>query len=187
MKWTLRPAALVFALLLAVPAWAGDIEDCATADVAACHRLADQGDAMAQYNLGVMYAKGEGVPQDYAEAVKWYRKAADHGWADAQYNLGVMYYNGRGVPQDYAEAVKWFRKAADQGYANAQYNLGVMYDNGRGVPQDFVEAHKWFNLAATQGDADATKNRDVAASKMTPADISKAQKLAREWLAAHPQ
>ena len=68
------------------------------------------------------------MPQDYAEAVKWYRKAADQGDAAAQFNLGVMYATGQGVPQDYAEAVKWYRKAAEQGHAGAQYNLGVMYD-----------------------------------------------------------
>ena len=62
-----------------------------------------------------MYRNGEGVPQDYAEAVKWYRLAAEQGDADAQYNLGLMYDNGNGVPQDYKEAVKWYRLAAEQG------------------------------------------------------------------------
>ena len=62
---------------------------------------AEQGDAMAQNNLGVMYQKGEGVPQDYKEAVKWYRLAAEQGHATAQTNLGGMYYKGQGVPEDY--------------------------------------------------------------------------------------
>ena len=78
-------------------------------------RLAEQGDAGAQSYLGYMYRSGLGVEQDYAEAVKWYRKAADQGDGDAQCNLGVMYCSGLGVEQDYAEAVKWYRKAADQG------------------------------------------------------------------------
>ena len=69
--------------------------------------LAEEGDALAQYNLGLMYGKGEGVPQDDAEAVKWYRLAAEQGFAKAQLNLGFMYARGRGVPQDDAEAVKW--------------------------------------------------------------------------------
>ncbi len=73
------------------------------------------------------YARGQGVPQNYAEAVKWYRLAADQGNAFAQYNLGLMYANGEGVPQNYAEALKWYRLAADQGNAFAQINLGVMY------------------------------------------------------------
>ena len=147
--------------------------------------LADQGLARAQSNLGVMYANGQGVPQDYAAAVGWYRKAAEQGDAEAQYNLGVMYDNGQGVPQDYAAAAGWYRKAADQGGALAQNNLGVMYDNGRGVPQDYVQAHKWFNLAAAsltgEDGKKASKNRDIVAAKMTPAQIAEAQRLAREW------
>ena len=79
------------------------------------------------------------VPQDYAEAVKWFRKAAGQSNPMAQYNLGVMYNMGRGVTQDYAEAVKWFRKAAGQGYALAQFSLALMYDKGRGVTQDYAE------------------------------------------------
>ena len=71
---------------------------------------AEQGDAKAQVDLGVMYANGDGVPENDAEAVKWFRKAADQGDAKAQFDLGVMYANGDGVPENDAEAVKWFRK-----------------------------------------------------------------------------
>ena len=74
--------------------------------------LAEQGNATAQYNLGVMYYNGQGVPQDYKEAVRLYRLAAEQGLARAQSNLGVMYRKGRGVPQDYKEADKWWRLAA---------------------------------------------------------------------------
>ena len=82
--------------------------------------LAEQGDAKAQFNLGVMYGDGLGVKQDYFEEVNWYRKAAEQGHAKAQFNLGVMYANGRGVKQDDVEAVKWYRQAAEQGLALAQ-------------------------------------------------------------------
>ena len=75
---------------------------------------AEQGDATAQYKLGVMYNYGWGVPEDHAEAVKWYRKAAEQGDADAQFNLGVMHAAGEGVLKDEAEAVRWFRLAAEQ-------------------------------------------------------------------------
>ena len=78
-----------------------------------------------------------------------------------------------------------YRKAAEQGDAAAQYNLGLMYANGRGVPQDYVEAHKWLNLAATQGIKPAFENRNLVAKEMTPADVSLAQELAREWRAAY--
>ena len=86
-----------------------------------------------------MYTIALGVPQDDAEAVRWYRLSADQGNADAQYNLGFMYANGLGVPQDEAEAVRWYRLSADQGNALAQNNLGLRYANGLGVPQDEAE------------------------------------------------
>lgn len=117
--------------------------------------LAEQGHAKSQFNLGVMYQRGEGVPPDPAEAMKWFRKAAEQDLPDAHYNLGVIYHNGIIVPQDYAEAMKWFKKAADLGYARAQYNLGSMYHKGEGVPRDYSEAAKWYRRAAEQGIADA--------------------------------
>ena len=92
--------------------------------------LADQGNATAQNRLGSMYSNGLGVPQNNAEAEKWFQLAADQGHASAQNNLGISYWNGVGVSQNYAEAVKWFRLAAYQGYAEAQFNLGSMYSNG---------------------------------------------------------
>ncbi len=77
------------------------------------YRLAaEQGLADAQYNLGVMYEVGQGVPQDYDEAVKWYRLAAEQGDALGQNNLGFMYANGQGVPQDYVLAYMWMNLAA---------------------------------------------------------------------------
>ena len=96
-------------------------------DYKTAHRLwlplADQGNAIAQYNLGAMYAKGQGVPKDYKEAVKWFRLAAEQRNAIAQYNLGLMYVNGQSAPKDYKEAVNWYRLAAEQGNVKAQYNL----------------------------------------------------------------
>jgi Sel1 repeat len=138
-------------------------------------------DANAQYNLGVAYDKGLGVPQNYVEAMKWYRLAADQGKRSAQYNLGFMYEQGQGVPQNYAEAVKWYRLAADQGNALAQSNLGLMYTQGHGVPQNYINAHMWFNLAAAKGYQDGEEDRDLIEQSMTPAQITEAQKLAREW------
>ena len=73
---------------------------------------AEQGNSSAQNSLGYRYQYGQGVSQNYVEAVKWYRKAAEQGNSIAQDNLGNMYYNGKGVSQDYVEAVKWYRKAA---------------------------------------------------------------------------
>jgi TPR repeat protein len=120
------------------------------------------------------------VPQDYVEAVKWYRKAAEQGNAQAQDYLAIMYGQGKGVPQDYAEAIQWFKRAAEQGNADAQGNLGWMYGEGNGVPVDYVEAYKWFNLAAAQGDATAIRNRDSLVPFMTADQIAEAQQLSRE-------
>jgi uncharacterized protein len=113
--------------------------------------MAERGYAGAQYNVGVVYANGQGVPQDYVEAAKWCRLAADQGLAVAQYTLGWMYANGQGVKQDYVEAAKWYRLAADQAYAAAQYRLAIGYANGQGVRRDYVEAAKWNRLAADRG------------------------------------
>jgi len=88
---------------------------------------------------------------------------------------------GMGVPEDYKTAMKWYRLAAEQGNASAQTNLGNAYGMGKGVIQDNVYAHMWLNIAASSGESkNASKNRDIVAKRMTPADISTAQKLARE-------
>ena len=89
-------------------------------------QLSDQGDSHAQFNLGTMYLRGQGVTQDYAVAAKWFRKAAEQGFVNAQVILGAMYEKGQGVSKDYAEALRWYRKAADQGIAVAQYSLGLI-------------------------------------------------------------
>ena len=119
------------------------------------------------------------------------RASAEQGDASAQNRLGIMYADGLGVPQDDAEAARLYRLAAEQGNAPAQYNLGVMYDAGRGVPQDDVQAHMWLNLAASRVTSEqreiAVRGRDNVADRMTPDDRSEAQRLAREWDAAHPR
>ena len=142
--------------------------------------LAEQGEADAQTILGVMYEEGKGVPQDYKTAVKWYKLAAEQGDADAQTQMGFMYNKGKGVPQNDKTAVKWWTLAAEQGNALAQGNLGAGYAFGRGVLKDYVYAHMWGKIAATNGNAVGTKLRDFVEKKMTPADLSTAQKLARE-------
>jgi len=155
--------------------------------------LAEQGDAQAQFNLGLLYNKGQGVPQDYAEAAKWYLKAAEakqrgvlRAIAQAQCNLGILYYNGQGVPQDYAEAAKWYLKASERNNAQAQLTLGMMHADGQGVPQDYVLAHMWLGLAASGSRASeanfremAIKTRDLLAPKMTPEQIAEAERMTR--------
>jgi hypothetical protein len=144
---------------------------------------AEQGNEVAQVNLGLMYEKGKGVTQDFQEAVRWYRLSAEQGEAHAQFSMGVMYREGRGVAQDYRAAVNWFRLAASQGHADAQSSLGAMYGTGRGVIQDYIYAHMWSNIAAINGKESSVKNRDTSASRMTKEQIAQAQELARRCVA----
>ena len=122
---------------------------------------------------------------DYVTAMQEWRPLAARGHARAQYNVGFMYEEGRGVPQDLVESAKWYSKAAGQGYVDAQRSLGLKYEFGLGVPQDYVLAHMWYNLAAAGGDRPSAKARNTLAKRITPAQIAKAKKLAREWMAKH--
>ncbi len=153
----------IFSFALSGAAVAGPLEDAnaalqrgdyATA-FALAQPLAEHGLAVAQLVLGVMYGGGHGVPQNYAEAANWHRRAADQGRPEAQTILGVMYAKGQGVPQSDAKAAKWFLKAADQDHAAAQSNLGLMYAQGHGVARNDAEAAKWFRKAADKGFVEA--------------------------------
>ena len=145
--------------------------------------MAEQGDALAQFQLGVLYANGQGVARNYEEAVLWYRRSADQGDAVAQFNLGVRYDNGQGVPQSYKEAALWYRRAAQQGHARAQSNLGVLYANGQGLPKDVIRAYMWLTVAipGSRGDdvKTAIRNQTTLASDMTVEQIEQAQEMAR--------
>ena len=132
-------------------------------------------------NLGVLYAKGQGVPQDYQEARRLFRIAARMGNPKAQYHLGDMYANGQGMRQHYWNAARKYRRAAEQGYAPAQVHLGGLFAKGQGVQQNYVYAHKWYNLAAMQGNEEGRQFRDKVAKHMTPAELAEAQRHAREW------
>jgi tetratricopeptide (TPR) repeat protein len=114
--------------------------------------LADQGNAVAQTNLGVMYENGEGVTQDDTEAVRLYRLAADQGLAAAQFQLSRKYFSGEGVPRNPAEGVRLCLLAARQDDANAERSMGILYLSGlNGVTQNYAESVKWYTLAAEQG------------------------------------
>jgi TPR repeat protein len=125
--------------------------DEATARAASYLDRAKSGDMVAQYNVAVLYARGDGFAQDFTSAAAWFAKAADAGSASAQFNLGVMYQRGLGVRQDPSEAFRWYRRAADRHYAPAEYNLAVAYAEGQGTPADPVAAARWYHQAAAQG------------------------------------
>jgi hypothetical protein len=154
-------------------------------------KKAESGFTLAQWLLGGAYAKGNGVPKDSAEAVKWYLKAAEQGFAMAQSDLGVMYESGEGVPKDSAEAVKWYRKAAASGDAGGRFNLGISYAKGNGVTKDLIQAHMWLNLAGATEDetyADFAKMYLSRIEKeMTPDQKAEAMKLARKLFEKIPK
>ena len=141
-----------------------------------CARVLEQakeGNPAAQFEVGLCYAWGEGVRQDYDEAARWARKAAKQGNAKAQLALGPLYGEHYGVAADYAEAfklyaraldrddvslndgpaqayrrfVRWYRDAADHGDADAQRALGILYANGVGVVRDYEEGYFWLSLS----------------------------------------
>jgi TPR repeat protein len=138
----------------------------------------ENGESDAQFALGQRYYEGEGVPQDFGEAVKWFRKAADLGNSKAQLMLGRCYYASEGLEKDYSEAVNWFRKAAEQGNATAQCLLGRCYQTGVGVDADVMGAVKWYRQAAEQGDANAQLRLGECYSKGegVPKDQAEAEK-----------
>jgi TPR repeat protein len=122
---------------------------------------AEQGYALAQYNLGNLYCNGLGVTQDYAKARHFYELAAEQGNAFAQFNLGSLYDHGEGVTEDYAKARHFYQLAAEQGNAFAQINLGNLYHQGQGVTQDYAKARHFYELAAEQGNALAQTNLGI--------------------------
>ena len=103
------------------------------------------------FNLGVMYAEGQGVKQDFAEAFKFAKKACDLNDMGACYNLGLWYGEGQGVRQDFVNARKYYEKACNANFAWACNNLGVLYADGRGVKQNLSTAKKYFGRACDLG------------------------------------
>ena len=138
------------------------------------------GSAGMSWSVGLQKGLDAYKNKKYATALRELKPLAEQGYADAQYNLGQMYRRGQGVQQADKTAVKWYRLSAEQGNAGAQSSLGWMYALGTGVLKDYVHAHMWFNIAAISGDDGAVLNKDKIEKKMTPADLSTAQKLARE-------
>lgn len=112
--------------------------------------LVNQGNAEAQYYLGLMFKKGQGVKENHKQGDDWLRKAAEQGHSMAQYNLGLTYEDW-----DYKETVNWYTKAAEHGNSLAQHNLGHLFDYGRGVPIDRKQAVEWYTKAAMQGNVEA--------------------------------
>lgn len=140
---------------------------------------AELGDAYAQYNLSVMYEKGQGVSSDHAKANDYLLKAAKNKLAVAQFNLGQKYMAGDGVPSDPAEAAKWWELASDQGDLYAKTNLGNLYAMGRGVARDGAKARQLYTEAAMAGDNLARLLLGAIYAKGN--DVPQSYELARKW------
>ncbi len=167
---------------------AGDYADA----VEALQPLADAGDPIALYSLGILYsAGGKDLPKDYGKAMSWFLKAAEKRDAGSMRQVAIAHEKGLGVPANPASAVDWYGRAADRGDALAQLNLGIMRAKGEGAPQDPVGAYKWFTLASNgifydneeAKRAETKTSRIQLASKMSPPQIQQAEKQAREWSA----
>jgi localization factor PodJL len=145
---------------------------------------ANQGQAVAQYRLGTLYERGQGVPADGAKAAHWYQASAGQGNRKAMHNLAVAYASGSIGKKNMPEAARWFAKAAALGLSDSQFNLAVLYERGDGVPQSLLDAFKWYSIAATSGDAESKARVTVLQSQLSDADRATAQKSAASFHAA---
>lgn len=114
--------------------------------------LAEHGDVRGQSLLGVYYANGMGVRQDYGKAFYWYQKSANQGDEFAQVSMGFAYSSGQGVRQDFTKALEWYQKAAKKNNPFAQVAIGAMYEGGMGVRLNKTTAKEWYGKACDNGD-----------------------------------
>jgi TPR repeat protein len=154
----------------------------------AARLLKEVGTPAADFYLALLYANGQGVAQDNAQAVTLLTRASDKGDPRAQTALGMRYAAGDGVPQDASAAAAWYSKAAHQGYVLAQMLIGLAHATGQGVEQNYVQADTWLVLAAAAGHADAAEERDNIELLLTDDEVrqatERANALAEQIMAA---
>jgi TPR repeat protein len=148
-------------------------------DITVTLKKAEEGDARSQYNLGVAYFNGQGVPQDYALAFFWHSKAAEQGHAQALSNLGLYHASGFGVPKDFAKAISYYQTAIELGVDWAINNLGALYANGEGVAKDEVEAYAYYNIAGITIE-EARTNRNNLEKTISREEIAAGQRRTKE-------
>lgn len=148
---------------------------------------AERGNSNAQVNLGNLYLRGLGVPQDDQVAFSWYERAALQGNAIAEAKLAVLYYHGLGTPENRPRAAEWFQKAADQGDPHAALVLGEMKLAGDGIPPNPVEAYLWFSIADELGNEEAAVPRATLARELSSTDIHHALDRLTLWRDSYQQ
>ena len=136
--------------------------------------LAEEGDPLAEFFLGLFYKNGFFVEKDINKAIKWYELSASKGNVYAQNNLGLMHEKGLGFPVNYEKAFKMYLLSAEEGYAVAQYNLGIMYYNGKGVEKSIVDGFMWINISSLNGDDDGEELKLMMTNEMTETQIEQA-------------
>jgi hypothetical protein len=149
-------------------------------DVNRALNRAGAADSIAQYEMALRYADGEGVPQNYRDAMAWFSKAAANGNDKAEWKIGLGYIKGIGVPHDERKAAVWFKRAANNGNIRAQSALSDLYLNGRGVPRDYVRAYTWATIATGLRGKDNDRLR-VIGSRMTAVQIEDAHRRISSW------
>jgi TPR repeat protein len=147
---------------------------------------AEASNAQAQYYLGVMLRRGDGVQKDANAAADWFLKAAEQGHPEAQSTIAALYRLGEGLPQDYSKAMHWYLEAARQGFENAQYRIALMYRAGQGGPENIAEAYKWAYMSAMQSQPEPMRLRDKLAKQLSAAQIQSAHQEAATFLAEVP-
>ncbi len=177
---------LMMAVSTAAAAEASQLVNHGFARAAQSLKLAEKGDATAEYEFALICERGDGIPQNHSEAVKWFRSSASQDYAPAQLFLGLMYASGKGVSQDYRQALLWLHLAAEQDNKTAQFYLGGLYASSTALPQDYSQAYKWFTLAG-RDDPTRIKTLEILAEKMTPPQLMEAQTQIKNWNPRRPR
>jgi localization factor PodJL len=144
-------------------------------------KAALQGQPVAEYSLGTLYERGQGVTASPALALKWYLAAANQGNRKAMHNLAVAYAEGSAGPKNTQEAARWFAQAAALGLSDSQFNLAVLYERGDGVPQSLIDSYKWYSIAAAGGDAESKARIAVLKTQLSATDRQAAERAAQNF------
>ena len=142
--------------------------------------LVEKGNALAQYQIGLLYQHGKGVSKNLVKATTWYRLAAEQNLALAQSNLGNLYLSGRGVKRDFKKALYWSKRAAFQGEVTAQTRLAFILRYGKGTKRNVPESLIWYTKAAEQGYAPA--QNALATIYANGKIVRRSYLLALKWL-----
>ena len=142
---------------------------------------AEAGLDVAQYNLAILYYKGQGVDQDLNLAFRWTNAAANQGHPGAQANLGSLFLDGSGVEKDVVLGVAWLEASAKSGHADSAITLAKMYNDGDLVAQDYTLSHAWASMALQHQHPEAESLRALIESRLTPSQLSAARRTFARW------